>query len=269
MSAPAMIFGHDIVENAEILAGVVDNIEVVLFHTPTLNNFLSRADVRRLAQIGKRLGVSYTVHLPDSLEIASLSASRRAESVAQIVELIETTADFAPRHFVLHVPFTPPTLVPVPGLYLTSIAPHKWQDWLNRAAESLNSVLDRCRATKLLVENINYSMSFLEPLVEKGLCGICLDVGHLLLGRESVMTAMRHHCAHIKEIHLHGIEGHSDHFSLTCLPQGRLVRWMDYLDHIRFDGIVNLEVFTPDDLTASLKLLGRVSRIHSLGRLNP
>jgi hypothetical protein len=37
----------------------------------------------------------------------------------------------------------------------------------------------------------------------------------------------------------------------------------------RFDGIVNLEVFTPDDSTASLTLLGRVSRIHSLGRLNP
>jgi hypothetical protein len=51
-SAPAMIFGNDIVENAEILVELVDNIEIVLFHTPTQNNFLSRSDLHRLAQIG-------------------------------------------------------------------------------------------------------------------------------------------------------------------------------------------------------------------------
>jgi len=70
-----MIFGNDIVENAEILVELDDNIEIVLFHTPTQNNFLSRSDLHRLAQIGSRHGVSYTVHLPDSLEIASSSAA--------------------------------------------------------------------------------------------------------------------------------------------------------------------------------------------------
>jgi sugar phosphate isomerase/epimerase len=44
---------------------------------------------------------------------------------------------------------------------------------------------------KLLVENINYSPSFLEPFCKEGLCGLCLDIGHLLLGQEDVMEVMR------------------------------------------------------------------------------
>jgi sugar phosphate isomerase/epimerase len=156
ISAPAMIFGHDIVENAEILAELVDNIEIVLFHTPVLNNFLSRADVQRLTQIGSRHGVSYTVHLPDSLEIASSSAAKRAKSVGRILELIESTAGINPRHFVLHVPITPPTLVPIPGLYLKSIVHQQLQDWLKRATESLSTIVAECGpSADLLVENIN------------------------------------------------------------------------------------------------------------------
>ncbi len=262
ISAPAMIFGHDIVENAEILAELVDNIEIVLFHTPALNNFLSRADVQRLAQIGSRHGVSYTVHLQDSLEIASSSAAKRAESVGRILELIESTAGIDPRHFVLHVPLTPPTLVPTPGLYLKSIAHQQWQDWLKRAIESLSTIVAECGASAdLLVENINYSLAFLEPLVRDGYCNICLDVGHLLLGQESVMAAMRRYATHIREIHLHGIKDYRDHYSLALLPQERLVNWMEYLTRTRYDGIINLEVFSPGDLMASLELLGRT--LHS------
>jgi sugar phosphate isomerase/epimerase len=259
-SAPAMVFGHDIVENAEVLAGLVDNVEIVLFHTPTQNNFLSRTDIRRLAQVGRREEVSYTVHLPDSLEIASPAAATRTASVERTRELIGATADIAPRHYILHIPYSPPALVPVPGGYLKSIDSRKWQDWLKRAGDSLAAITGTCDpSVKLLAENINYSLSFLEPLVRQGFCQFCLDVGHLLLGQESVMAQMRHHFCEIEEVHLHGIRNHRDHFSLACLPQDRLARWLDYLHRQRFNGVVNLEVFSPEDLKVSLALLGRFS----------
>jgi sugar phosphate isomerase/epimerase len=253
-----MIFGHDIVENVQILADVVQNIEIVLFHTPTQNNFLSPKDIRRLAQIARQHPVSYTVHLPDSLQIASTSAAKRSESVGQILQLIEATEAIAPLHFVLHVPFTPPTLVPVPGLYLTSIPPQECQDWFKRAMESLSIIIEaRGPAAQLLVENINYSPIFLEPLIRSGFCKICLDIGHLLLGQESVMTAMKRYDSQIREIHLHGIKDDLDHYSLAHLPQERLARWMAHFIHTGYDGILNLEVFSPQDLIVSLKLLGR------------
>ena len=265
-----MIFGNDIVENAEILIELVDNIEIVLFHTPTQNNFLSRSDLRRLAQIGSRHGVSYTVHLPDSLEIASSSAAKRAESIGQTLKLIEVTAGIDPQHHILHVPFTHPTLIPVPGLYLKSIAHQRWQEWLKRATESLSIIFDTCgQSASLLVENINYSLVFLEPLAQSGYCKICLDVGHLLLGQESVMAAIKRYISQIREIHLHGIKNHMDHYSLALLPQERLARWMKHLIRNQYDGIINLEVFSPRDLMVSLELLGRTPNSRFRGLSNP
>jgi sugar phosphate isomerase/epimerase len=258
ISAPAMIYGHDIVENAEILADMVENIEIVLFHTPTQNNFLSRADVRQLSHIANRCQVTYTVHLPDSLEIASASAAKRAESVRRTLELIAATEEIRPQHFILHVPFTPPTLVPVPGSYLTSIPQPRWQDWLKRAAESLSTIVEhRGPSAPLLVENINYSLSFLEPLVQSGLCNICLDIGHLLLGQEGVRGAMKRYRSHIQEIHIHGIKDDCDHHSLALLPQDRFSRWMEHIIGMGYEGIFNLEVFSPRDLAVSLALLAR------------
>jgi sugar phosphate isomerase/epimerase len=262
-----MIFGHDIVENAEILAQVVDNVEIVFFHTPGLHNFLSSSDFRRLARIADQSGVSYTVHLPDSLQIASPSAAKRAESVGLILELIASADAIDPRHFVLHVPYTPPTLVPVPGLYLKSIHREEWRPWLARATESLSAILEKGGpSVRLLIENINYSLSFLEPLVENGPCRICLDIGHLLLGDESVTAAIDRYQAHIREIHIHGIQGYRDHFSLALLPQDRLQRWLNQLLRIGYDGILNLEVFSPQELLVSLELLGRpsTSRLRAL-----
>jgi hypothetical protein len=71
------------------------------------------------------------------------------------------------------------------------------------------------------------------------------------------MAAMRRYRSHIREIHLHGIKDHLDHFNLALLPQERLANWMEYLTRTRYYGIINLEVFSPGDLMAALELFGR------------
>ena len=57
-----------------------------------------------------------------------------------------------------------------------------------------------------LVENINYSPRFLNPLWKLGLCGLCLDIGHLLLGNEALLENLGSHLPVIKEIHLRSEE---------------------------------------------------------------
>ena len=261
LSAPAMIFGHDMVANAEILATMVDNIEVVLFYTPTQNNYPSRRDIIALAEIARLTGVSYTVHLPTTLEIASSDAERRAESVRCIIELIKLCTDIAPRHFILHIPFEPPTLVYEPGQYNKHINDQEWQTWLTRATRSLVEITAAIdRATRLLVENTNYSLCHIEPLVVKGLCHICMDVGHLLLGEENVTAEIARYHDAIKEVHLHGIIGQADHHSIAVIPQIRLVKWLQQLIDVKFSGILNLEVFTPTDLKSSLDLVNRIMK---------
>jgi len=63
-SAPSMVYGKDLLQNVKLLADVVDNIEIVLFHTPSLNNTPSNNDLRLLNKIGKQKNVTFTVHLP-------------------------------------------------------------------------------------------------------------------------------------------------------------------------------------------------------------
>lgn len=256
LSAPAMIFGHDIVENADILATMVDNVEIVLFHTPTQNNYLSRRDIIKLSEISRQTGVSYTVHLPTALEVASPDTKRREGSVQMAKALIERTLELNPLHYILHVPYSPPTLVYEPGMYFKHINNPAWQNWLGRAADSLTDITTAIgKAAGLLVENINYSVCYLEPLVQQRFCDLCLDVGHLLLGREPVTLEIIRHRDVIREIHIHGVKGHTDHHSLSILPQKRLSTWLRYISGMGFSGILNLEVFSPADLNSSLDLI--------------
>ena len=259
LSAPAMIYGDDILENVRILGDKVDNVEVVLFYTPALNNFPKTETAQTLYRLGKLNNLTYTVHLPASLEVASPDRQWREESVRIALNLVRITSEFKPVHYILHIPYTQPTLVFVPGMYVKSINRKKWHDWAGRASESLDRIQDAIGPDgKLLLENINYSPSYLEVFLMKDIREICLDVGHLLLGHENVIDAFKHYLPVTGEIHLHGVIGDEDHLNLGVLPKTRVKKWMEYLVLENYDGIVNLEVFTPGHLKSSLDLVSGV-----------
>jgi sugar phosphate isomerase/epimerase len=102
------------------------------------------------------------------------------------------------------------------------------------------------------VENINFSPSFLIPFCREGLCGLCLDIGHLLLGDEAVGETLDACFPWIEEIHLHGVDGWNEHLGLDVVDPARLQQWMTRLAERRFAGVLNLEVFSERDLLASM-----------------
>jgi sugar phosphate isomerase/epimerase len=108
---------------------------------------------------------------------------------------------------------------------------------------------------KLLVENINYSPSFLEPFWEEGCCKLCLDLGHLLLGKENVSETLKTYLNVTEEIHLHGVQAYDEHISLAVLPANQVHEWLTCLVKASFAGIINLEVFSPQDLEISMKIV--------------
>lgn len=256
ISAPSMVFGKDLLENVRLLAGLVDNIEIVLYYTPTLHNIPSHKEMRTLKKIGNQENVTFTVHLPSSLEVASQDRKIRKESIKLAMELFYNMAEINPLYYILHVPFTQPTLVPVPGLYFTPECKEKWGEWTNRALVSLEALHEAMGKTnKILVENINYSPFFLEPLLKNGLCELCLDLGHLILGRENVAEVIKQYLNFTKEIHLHGVNGYEEHRSLSILPKDLVQEWLKYLIKSSFKGVINLEVFNPRDLKSSMNVL--------------
>ncbi|MBC8466270.1 MAG: hypothetical protein H8D55_00365 [Deltaproteobacteria bacterium] len=97
-----MVFGDNLLENVRLLADIVDHIEIVLFSTPTLHNIPTLQEARIVKKIGDQRNVTFTVHLPDSLEIASQDRRRREESVQLAKEIFLKMADFDPLNYILH-----------------------------------------------------------------------------------------------------------------------------------------------------------------------
>jgi sugar phosphate isomerase/epimerase len=111
------------------------------------------------------------------------------------------------------------------------------------------------RSNKLLIENINYSPFFLKPFAKNGLCDLCLDLGHLILGKENVIELIKEYLHVTKEIHLHGVNGYEEHLSLSILPKDLVQEWLRYLIKSSFKGVINLEVFNPRDLKSSMDIV--------------
>ncbi len=265
ISAPAMIYGNDLLANVRLLAKVFDNIEIILFYTPSLHNIPAREEIKKLRDIGRRKNVTYTVHLPASLQVASPDRGTRAKHVELAIDLIDKTAACEPVYYILHIPYTRPTLVPRPGEYFSFESMQTKRSWYKRACASLEKISSAVEHHgKLLVENINYSPQCLQTLAATGLCEICLDVGHLVLGQEHVVDVLKHFLPAAREIHLHGVKGYTDHLSLTALEPSRIVKWLNLLIQMNYEGIVNLEVFSHEDLISSLDLAART--LPALGR---
>jgi adenosylcobalamin phosphodiesterase len=256
----SMVFGKDLLENVRRLSPLVDFVEIVLFRTPELHNLPTALEIRELIKIGGGEGMGFTVHLPASLEPASPDEHLRSKSLKTIQEICDRLEDLNPAHFILHLPFSPPTLVPVPELYFKAQDPAgDWIGWSNRAIGVLKTIRACLSApATLLVENINYSPRFLEPFIREGLCRLCLDLGHLLLGRETVLDQLRKYYGHIREIHLHGVNGYNEHLSLTHLPVERLQKWLGFLEKSGYRKLITLELFSPEELQESLDILSRL-----------
>jgi sugar phosphate isomerase/epimerase len=179
------------------------------------------------------------------------------------VELIHWMNELNPTSHILHIPVTPPTLTAVPGHYFTTENHDIFNGWAQRAMDSMLTLQDRITPSKkILVENINYSPIFLETFWKSGICDFCLDMGHLMLGRESVSETTRQFISVIKEIHLHGVIEDEEHLSLSVLPEARVSRWINLLVDADFSGVVNLEVFSPEDLETSLGMLCEIVDTH-------
>lgn len=246
-------------ENVQRLATVVDHVEVVLFWTPDLHNIPSTRQAMRLADLVEKHNLGCTVHLPTSLEIASEHREQREWSVAMIADIVRRMDLIGPQHYILHVPFTKPTLTAVPGAYFSETESDRFDAWTERARKSLQTL---CSAIgpgrRLLLENINYSPSLLMPFYREGLCGLCIDIGHLMLGGERVGKVLEKFLPVAEEIHLHGVRGFEEHLSLTLVEPKRLAVWATKLQRHGFDRIVNLEVFCKEDLEASIISLTKV-----------
>ncbi len=263
LGAPSMVYGENLAENIKHLSARLNHIEIVLFHTPDLHNIPDKDTIAMLTQLGAENNLTYSVHLPASLEIASGNPGKREASICLAMDCFHKTAVLNPINYVLHVPCTPPTLTAVPGAYFKTDQGSNWHQWTDLGLTGLAILEKELGWSKtLVVENINFSPTFLRPFIKSGFCHLCLDIGHLVLGRENICRTIENFSSDIQEIHLHGVSNDIDHIGLDHLPEHRVQQWIKTIENIGFSGVLNLEVFTADDLENSMAIVENAIQNH-------
>lgn len=249
LGTTSYIHPADILPNVRFLAGMVDDIELVLFEVDDgTANLPSEETVAELTRIASDAGMTYTVHLPVDLRLA---ARDNAESIDKAVRVIERTAALEPFGFVVHLE----------GREQGVVDPDRE---LGNAVRALECLARCCASPELLcVENLETQPA---PLIDAVLAAAsvscCVDVGHLWKRGEDPVPHLTRWLPRTRVIHLHGV-GSRDHQRLSLLPESRL----DEVTRViapQYSGVVTLEVFNEDDFLDSAgafrRSIARVTR---------
>lgn len=256
IGATAMVFGFNMQENLIKLAQNVNHVELLLYWTPQAHNFPTPNEADALKALADRLGLSLSVHLPAMLNLITGSAAERQSNLELLTNLIHNMERLNPTAYVLHLGPNPPRLSVRPRQYLPATACRNLNDWYAKGFKVLEYLQSHANlGQRLLLENLDFSPLLLKPFLEPKLAGLCLDIGHMWLGREALPPVMEALEECMGEIHLHGVLNNVEHISLKLTPPNQLQEMAQALRRLKFAGVINLEVFSPEDFYASLAIL--------------
>lgn len=236
--------------NVRAMAEFAPCIEITLdygFNLP-----LSDDLVRRLVAAKEELGLEYTVHLPLTINLASLNSLVRGASVETVQQTLAAARPLEARRYALHVT---PIYNPQGSSLGAEFAEKQLKQVLGVARESIEQLLPLVGdSRRLCVENIWASLYLLYDEVVKPLdLGVCLDLGHLILDSKDPAEYLRLYRDQLEHIHLHDVVNGRDHLPLGN-PEGKLdldgvVQALFELD---YQGVIVHELFHVDHIKQSL-----------------
>ncbi len=243
LGSTSYVYRAGLVENAERLAGTVDDIELVLFDVPDgPSNLPDAATVSRLARIGAAHGLTYTVHLPLDLR----APPHRSFTLAR--RIIALTEPLTPWAIVFH-------------LDGTGVGTPAWTKQAVSAVRALAALVSAPQ--RLALENLEtYAPEHLLPVFEDVPVARALDVGHLWKAGRDPLTMLDAWLPFSRVVHLHGVNGR-DHQPLSVMPPARLDPVMQRLRG--WAGVLTLEVFEDDFFVSHAAFMESLARVAADG----
>ncbi|MDR2518846.1 MAG: AP endonuclease [Spirochaetaceae bacterium] len=223
LSVPSWVIPGTYLENLRFLAEKpeITGVELLFFFYNRETEALLEQEWEGIAACSTRF--AFTAHLPDTL------APEHAALAARLMPLV--------RHCVLHPGEDPPS-----------------------QARLMNAWFDRFGIGRFVLENTHpRKLEALLPLLPAE-TGLCMDCGHLLLEGKSPARFFERHEGRIREIHLHRIDRQKAAEDKRLEDHRPLVEGEPWYRELapylrRFDGIVNLEVFSWEEVSQSLAVL--------------
>lgn len=249
VGATSYVIPDDILPNVRRLAGLVDDVEVLLFESRGPDGGAPSAAVTsELEALAADHGLTYTVHLPLDIHTGHPEAGRRAGAVEACRRIIGRMERLAPQAYILHLAGDGGSVSPSADI-------PRWQA-LQR--QSLESILADVEPERLCVENLDYPFAHAEPLVGELGLGVCIDVGHLLVNGHDAEAHLERHLDGARVVHLHGVCGRRDHRSIRHLdPRFRETLLERACSSPLARRVVTLELFGEQELIESLDLIRR------------
>ncbi|MCS7220713.1 MAG: cobamide remodeling phosphodiesterase CbiR [Anaerolineae bacterium] len=243
IGSTSYVYPADILPNVERLAGLVDDIELVLFEVDEYGSNLPDATtVDRLNELAAIHGLTYTVHLPLDLRLAD-DGSAVHVSLEKAHKVIDRTSRLLPWGYIVHLNGDVLQDQPTPDQV------KRWQERAQRSLEIVCTWLDDPR--RLCLENVErWDPTAFAPIVQALPISRCVDVGHLWMQGADPLEHLGAWMERTRVVHIHGL-AERDHQSLAHMPPERLDPMVAFLVQ-GFRGVVTLEVFGEADFFSSL-----------------
>lgn len=246
LGTSSYIIPADILPNVHWLADRVRDVELVLFEVDDGSNNLPTPEViAELGAVGRRTGLSYTVHLPLDLRLGDDGAEGHV-SLEKARRVIERTRELEPWAYVVHLD----------GRAVREQAgTAAYRRWVDHSVRALELAAGWAGDPALLaVENLEgYPLDFWEPVLARIPVSRTVDIGHLWRDGHDALPFLRAALPRTRVIHLHGV-GERDHQSLRHTPPEDLAGVMQLLA-AEYRGVVTLEIFNEEDLVTSLQAM--------------
>ncbi len=236
---------ENLLSNARFLRDIFDIVQLLFFGREYLEEILNPSVMTGLRLLREESGLSFTVHLPSDLELLDPSPGSLGASIDVIERVMEETEGMGITGYVLHVDRLHHG---VPRVTCDTETIELFHGAMDAIGERLGD-----RAAGILIENTTYDLAgFASPVLE-GPCGVCMDLGHLLLHDHDPGRFLDAFGARVGEVHLHGVEGGRNHRALVRLDQGPEALVAGFLNG--GDAPVILEVYNLVDLVKTATCL--------------
>jgi sugar phosphate isomerase/epimerase len=251
LGTTSFIYPDHIVPNVKKLGHHFDEIELLIFESKPLAHLPTSAEIDELAKLSIELSVTYNVHLPTDISLASPSKTMRQDALDTLERVVTLAAPLCPTTHTLHLDLTFEEMVQGQDGIL------RFQE---RAIEGLELLAQRIPSPdKITIETLEYPPEILFPVLDATPIALCMDAGHLIRYGYDVSGLFERYGKRIPLIHFHGVDFSydppRDHQGLDRTPMDRVGTTLGVLE--KFTGVVSLEVFNLDHLKASLDWMDR------------
>lgn len=242
LATTSYIIPDAILPNLHFLGPYIDEVELVLFESGHEDNLPPRAEIQEMSRLAEDLDLTYNVHLPADTFLGDPDPILREKFRQTLLRFYERTLPLEPEVFILHLDSRMANGKPNPD----------WGSWTDRVTEELRALIaEGMEPHRVALENLEYPLEIILPLVEMFGMSLCLDLGHLLRYGYDLKPQIESFLHKSSMVHLHGVRDGVDHLGLEWISQENWEVIHQALS--TYSGGVTLEVFSVKDLAPSLR----------------